>query len=136
MSDFEARLQGSFARQTMMTTLGANLVSVAEGHVVIAAPILPTVLQQHGYAHAAVAFALGDSAAGYAALSLLDEGQEVLTAETKINLLAPAQGDRLEAHGRVIRRGRRLVVVGAVVLAISEENATEVAILQGTMVPV
>lgn len=136
MANIHARIKESFARQSMMATLGAEVVAVDPGRVVLAAPILPGVLQQHGFAHAAVAFALGDSAAGYSALSLLDEGQEVLTSEMKINLLAPAKGDRIEAAGTVIRAGRRLVVVSALVTAVEAGARTDVAVLQGTMVPV
>ncbi len=81
-------------------------------------------------------FALGDSAAGYAALSMMPPGSEVLTVEMKINLIAPAAGQRLIAEGEVIRSGRRLSVVRATVLA---EDATgdrkPTAILQGTMIP-
>ncbi|MDE4173301.1 PaaI family thioesterase [Phaeobacter sp. PT47_59] len=130
------RIKDSFDRQSMMTTLGATLDSVEPGKVVISAPLLPTSLQQHGAAHAALTFAIGDSAAGYAALSLLPEDQEVMTAEIKINLLAPGIGDRLRATGTVIKPGRRLVVVTSQVHAITGGEEKLIAILQGTMVPV
>lgn len=133
---FDQKIKDSFARQDMMTTLGAELARVERGKVIIAAPVLPEMRQQHGFAHAAVSFALGDSAAGYAALSVMAPDDEVVTAEMKINLLAPAAGQRLEAAGHVIRPGRRLVVVGAVVVAIDGDRRTDVAVLQGTMVPV
>ena len=130
------KVRASFARQDMMRTLGAELVRVAPGEVEIAAPVLPEMRQQHGFSHAAVTFALGDSAAGYAALSLMDKTDEVLTVEMKINLLAPASGTRLVAKGHVIRPGRRLVVVGAAVFAEDAGGGTQVALLQGTMIPV
>ncbi|MDE4132697.1 PaaI family thioesterase [Phaeobacter sp. QD34_3] len=130
------RIKDSFDRQSMMTTLGATLDSVEPGKVVISAPLLPTSLQQHGAAHAALTFAIGDSAAGYAALSLLPDDQEVMTAEIKINLLAPGIGDRLRATGTVIKPGRRLVVVTSQVHAITGSEEKLIAILQGTMVPV
>ena len=130
------RITDSFDRQSMMTTLGATLDTVEPGKVVISAPLLPTSLQQHGAAHAALTFAIGDSAAGYAALSLLPEDQEVMTAEIKINLLAPGVGDRLRATGTVIKPGRRLVVVSSEVHAITGGEQKLIAILQGTMVPV
>lgn len=132
----KARIRQSFADQSMMTTLGAELVDIAPGSVTIAAPILPGSRQQHGHGHAALAFAIGDSAAGYAALSVLPDGQEVLTAEMKINLLAPAQGDRLVAVGRVEKAGRRLIVVSAEVFAEAQGDRRRVALMQGTMVPV
>jgi uncharacterized protein (TIGR00369 family) len=135
-SAVEDKIRASFARQSMMSTLQADLLSIGNGRVVISAPIGPAVLQQQGFAHAALAFALGDSAAGYSALSVMAPEVEVLTAEMKINLIAPAEGDRLEAVGHVIRAGRRLVVVGATVTACDGSARRDVAVLQGTMVPV
>ena len=114
-----------------MATLGAEVVSVADGTVVLSAPIGPAVSQQAGFAHAGLTFALGDSAAGYAALTLMPPDREVLTVEMKINLVAPASGARLVATGRVERAGRRLVVVRASV----EADGRPVALLQGTMIP-
>lgn len=134
--DIETKIRDSFAQQGMMASLGAEIRSIDHGKVVISAPITPAFSQQQGFAHAGVAFAIGDSAAGYSALSVMPFGSEVLTAEIKINLLAPAAGDRLEATGHVIRAGKRLVVVGATVLAIDGKTRRDIAVLQGTMVPV
>jgi uncharacterized protein (TIGR00369 family) len=120
----------------MMTSLGATLVSAGQGRCIITAPLREAFRQQHGAAHAAVAFALGDSAAGYAALTLLPEGQEVMTAEMKINLLSPAIGERFEAVGEVLRAGRRLSVVRAEVFALTGETRKSIALLQGTMIGV
>lgn len=132
----ETRIRDSFDKQTMMQTLGATLDSVAEGRVVIVAPILPTSLQQQGAGHAGLAFSIGNSAAGYSALTLMPEGVEVMTVEMKINLMAPAIGDRLVAEGRVVRAGRRIVVVAADVFAEADGARKHVAMLQGTMIPV
>lgn len=134
--EIDSRIRDSFGRQTMMQTLGATLDSVEAGRVVIVAPILPTVLQQQGAGHAGLAFSIGDSAAGYAALTVMEEGVEVMTVEMKINLMAPALGERLRAEGRVIRAGRRIVVVAADVWAETGETRKHVAMLQGTMIPV
>ena len=130
------RIQASFDKQSMMATFGARLVETGHGLTTITAPILPGARQQQGFAHAGLTFTLGDSAAGYAALTLIPEDQEVVTAEIKINLLAPATGDSLIARGRVIKPGRRLMVVASDVY--SETNGTErhVACLTGTMIPV
>ncbi|CRL10465.1 putative domain 1 [Phaeobacter italicus] len=130
------RIRNSFASQTMMQTLGAEITDVGQGSVTITAPILPGSRQQHGVAHAALSFAIGDSAAGYAALTLMSEDSEVMTAEMKINLLAPGAGDYLRATGKVIKPGRRLVIVTAEVHAITGSEEKLVALLQGTMVPV
>ena len=131
-----ARIRASFAAQSMMATFGATLVTVEAEHVVITAPILPGSLQQQGFGHAGLTFSIGDSGAGYAGLTTLPLDSEVVTAELKINLLAPARGDLLRATGKVIKPGRRLVVVGAEIHAIKGGEETLIAILQGTMVPV
>ncbi|WFE74513.1 PaaI family thioesterase [Roseinatronobacter sp. S2] len=132
----DPRIADSFARQSMMASLNAELQAAMQGRCIIHAPILPAYGQQHGAAHAAVAFALGDSAAGYAALTTMPAGQEVMTAEMKINLLSPAMGDTLEATGEVVRAGRRLIVVRAEVTAVSGYTRKVVAVLQGTMIGV
>lgn len=131
-----ARIRRSFESQSMMATLGARLTEVLAGNVMIEAPILPTTRQQHGAGHAGLTFAIGDSAAGYAALSMMGIDAEVMTAEIKINLLAPAVGDLLIAKGRVIKAGRRLVVVGADIFARKGESEVLIAVMLGTMVPV
>lgn len=130
------RIHASFDRQSMMRTLGARLDLVEMGRTVISAPILPGSRQQHGAAHAALTFALGDSAAGYAALTTLPEDREVMTAEIKINLLRPGLGTRLRAMGRVLKPGRRLIVVTSEIHALDGDTETLIAVMQGTMVPV
>jgi uncharacterized protein (TIGR00369 family) len=131
------RIADSFASQSMMTSLGARIVDLAPGRCEIEAPLLHGFRQQHGAGHAGATFALGDTAAGYAALATMPEGREVMTAEMKINLLAPATGARLVAVGEVMRAGRRLVVVRAEVLAVAADGTRRtIALLQGTMVPV
>lgn len=132
----ERRVRDSFACQSMMTTMGATVVSVEPGRVVLAAPIGDGFRQQQGFAHGGMVFALGDSAAGYAALTVIAPDAEVMTVEMKINLLAPGAG-RLVAEGRVLKPGRRLVVVAADVWAEAPDGRRRhVAALQGTMIPV
>lgn len=130
------RIEQSFAAQSMMRTLGAELAHIGEADVWIKAPILPGSLQQQGFGHAGLTFSIGDSAAGYAALTMIPDDQEVVTAEIKINLLAPARGDCLIAKGRVLKPGRRLIVVASDVFAVTDDKEVLIAALQGTMMPV
>ena len=130
------RITKSFESQSMMKTLGARIHKIEKGKVIIEAPILPSTLQQQGYGHAGLTFSIGDSAAGYSALTLLPEGQEVMTAEIKINLLAPADGELLRAEGKVVKPGKRLVVVTSEINALKDGQTKLIAIIQATMVPV
>lgn len=134
--EIEAKVRASFARQTMMTTLGAVLVELGDGTARIDAPILPGSRQQQDAGHAGLTFAIGDSAAGYAALTLFDPSDEIMTVEMKINLLRPAVGEKLVAEGRVVKPGRRVTVVQADVFAESEGSRKQIAVLQGTMIPI
>ena len=75
-----------------MSTMGATLETVSPGVVEISIRPHAAVSQQHGFVHAGAVTAIADSAAGYAALSLMPPGTGVLSTEFKINLLAPATG--------------------------------------------
>lgn len=131
----ERRVRESFARQAFMATLGAQLTRVADGEVTIELPFRADLTQQVGALHAGVTTAIADSACGYAALTKMDEGADVLSAEFKVNLLAPAVGDRFVATGRVVKSGRTLTVVRGDVIAIAADGARrEVLMMQGTMI--
>lgn len=133
---YVAKIQESFDNQALMKTFGAEISEITPGAVTLRAPIQTHTTQQHGFAHAGLTFALGDSAAGYAALSLMEEKAEVLTVEMKINLLAPASGDLLIASGSVLKSGKRLVIVRAEVFSQKDGMNIHAASLQGTMIPV
>jgi uncharacterized protein (TIGR00369 family) len=132
--DFEARVARSFARQGIMTTFGATLLRVAPGEVDIALPVTPEVSQQHGFAHAGAISTIADSAAGFAALTLMPASAGVLTAEFKINLMSPGAGERLVACGRVVKPGRLLTIAQAEVHAEANGDRKLVALLTATLV--
>ena len=129
-----AYVRDSFARQGAMATLGAELTEVAVGRVAISLPIEPRLSQQDGFLHAGVVVAALDSACGYAALTLMPEDAEVLTAELKVNLLAPAGGSRLVAEGEVVRAGRTLTVCRGDAHAEQGSERVHVATMLATMV--
>lgn len=135
-ADFEIRVRDSFARQRMMSTLGASLVAVRPGQVEIALPFRSELTQQHEYVHAAAVTAIADSSCGYAALSLMEPGLEVLSVEFKINLLAPATGDRFLAVGTVLRPGRTLTACTAEVHAEQNRERKLIAVMQATMIAI
>jgi uncharacterized protein (TIGR00369 family) len=133
MSSMEQRVRSSFARQDFMQTLGVEMVSVTSGAVELRLPVRAGLLQQHGFVHAGAVSAMADTAAGYAALSMLPEGTDVLTVEFKINLLAPARGESLIARSRVVRSGRQLTVSACDVFAVVGSEEKCVATLLGTI---
>lgn len=132
--EVERRIRDSFDRQGLMRLLGARVTHVGSGCVHVALPNRPEVGQQHGYVHAGATSAIADSAGGYAALTLFPDGSDVLTVEYKINLLAPAAGDHLEAVGTVLRSGRTLTVCHLDVYGVTGEQRTLVATGQQTLI--
>lgn len=132
----EERIRTSFARQGLMATLGASLGSVAPGRVDIVLIPGPTVSQQHGFVHAGAVSAIADSAAGYAGLSLMPPGRGVLTTEFKINLVAPALGERIIARGEVVKSGRTLTLAQAKVFAQTGGQEKLVALLTATLMAI
>jgi uncharacterized protein (TIGR00369 family) len=133
---FESRVRASFERQTFMATIGARLVRVAPGEVDIELAVRNDLVQQHGFLHAGVLASAADSACGYAALTLMPAGAAVLSIEFKVNLLAPAAGDRIVARGRVIRAGKTITACWGDVTAYTGDSERVVATLVGTMMTV
>ena len=131
------RVQRSFVRQGMMRHLGARLLRVEPGVVEVALPYSDRVTQQQGGFHGGAMGALADIAAGYAALTVVEPDQEVTTVEYKINFLAAFRDGELRATGRVVRRGRRIIVTTADVSHhAADGRVSDCALMQQTIAPV
>ncbi len=133
---FESRVRASFARQNVMSLIGATLASVEPGVVEIDLPYREDLAQQHGFLHAGVITTIVDSACGYAALSVMPPETGVLSIEYKVNLLAPGRGSHFRAIGRVVRAGRNIVVCSGEALAVENGEETPVAVMLATMMVV
>lgn len=129
---FESRVRESFAEQGWMRTLGARLLTISPARVSIEMTPGPQFTQQHGYVHAGVVTSIADTACGYAALTLMQEGSDVLSVEFKVNLLAPALGPLVRADAHVVRSGRTLSVCQADVFA-GKGGTRHVATMVATM---
>jgi uncharacterized protein (TIGR00369 family) len=133
--NFAPEINASFAKQTIMALIGAELIGVEPGIVEISLPYRPDLAQQHGYLHAGIITTIADSACGYAAYSLMPPESEVLSVEFKVNLLRPAQGETFLARAEVIKSGKTLTVVRADVFGVDEEGQRQlVATMLGTMI--
>jgi uncharacterized protein (TIGR00369 family) len=131
--EFAADVRKSFAAQSIMQTIGAQLSRVEPGIVEISLPYRTDLTQQNGYLHAGIITTIADSAAGYAAFTLMPAGASVLSVEFKVNLLRPASGEMFLARAEVIKAGKTLTVVRADMFGISGNERTLVATMQGTM---
>lgn len=131
--DWELSVRASFARQKVMSLLGAEMGALTPGHCEIRLPYRDDLTQQNGYFHAGITGTIVDSAGGYAGYTLMPEGSDVLTVEFKLNLLAPADGEFLVAEGQVLKPGRNLVVTRGEVYAIKNGKAIHCATMQQTL---
>ncbi len=129
-------MRASFGNQRVMETIGARLARVEPGEVEIELAYDERLTQQTGFLHAGVVTAVLDSACGYAAYSLMEEGSEVLSIEFKDNLLAPAVGEKLVARARVVRAGRNITVCTAEGWMVRDGAEVQVAMMTGTMMRV
>ena len=127
------RVRASFARQGAMALMRAELIAVEPGFCAIALTPRPELSQQHGYVHAGIVASIVDAAGGYAGYTLIPEESSILTVEFKLNLLAPAAGDRLVAEGRVVKPGRTLAITQGEVHAEKNGKRTLVALMQQTL---
>ncbi len=130
---FADRVRASFAKQHAMELIRATLPVVEPGYTEIHLPHWEGVEQQHGFVHGGVVGMIADSAAGYAAMTLVAASASVLTVEYKMNLVAPADGEKLIARGKVVRPGRTLVVTQAEVFAVKDGKETLCALMQQTI---
>ncbi len=135
-ADFAERVAVSFAKQGMMSHIGAELGDVRPGFCEIRLPVRPELTQQHDFVHAGAVAAIVDSAGGYAAFTLFGAEASVLTVEFKLNLVAPAAGEVLIARGEVVKPGRTLTITRGEVTAVMNGVGKTCAIMQQTMMQV
>jgi uncharacterized protein (TIGR00369 family) len=127
-------VEANFARQPAMALIGASIVVLEPGCVEVAFPFRSELTQQDGFVHAGIICTAADSACGYAALSSMPAGSDVLSVEFKLNLLRPAAGERFVAHAQVLKPGKTLTAVRADVYACIGEKRRLIAAMQATMI--
>ncbi|MGR9577200.1 PaaI family thioesterase [Pandoraea sputorum] len=129
----DAKIRTSFDKQGVMTHWGAQLTHITDGFCEISLPFSDKVNQQLGYFHGGVIGAIADSAGGYAGYTRISPDQELVTAEYKLNILAPGKGDTLVGRGQVVKSGRTLIVATAELFAIDNGKWTLCALMQQTL---
>lgn len=131
------RVNTSFLRQGMMQHLGARLLAVAPGQVVLALPYSDRVTQQQGGFHGGAMGALADIAGGNAGLTVAPDGMEVTTVEYKVNFLSAFNDGELQAVGKVVKAGKRVIVTTAEVDHVAADGRrTPCAVMQQTLMTV
>jgi uncharacterized protein (TIGR00369 family) len=132
--DYATRVRASFDRQGAMRLIGARLAEVHPGYCAIELPYRSDLTQQHGYIHAGIVSTIADCAGGYAGFTLFPADATVLTVEYKLNLIAPAAGERLVAEAEVVKPGRTLAITRCEVFAEADGKRSLCAIMQQTLI--
>ncbi len=122
--------------QSVLQLFRAAVTDVQPGRVRIELAHAEQLTQQHGFLHAGVVATVLDSACGYAAFSLFEAGAGVLTVEYKINLVAPAAGERFEMDGYVVRSGKTLTVCRGDAFAVADGKRSLIATMQATVMTI
>lgn len=87
-----------------------------DGGAEVRLQITEETLNSRGIVHGGVILSLVDQAIGAAASFALGRGRRAVTAELKVNFLAPTTEGSLTAKGRLLREGKRLIVGEAEVM--------------------
>ena len=132
-ADFKAKVEASFPHNTMISSLGGTLVKVEAGFVEVHLPFSKGTAQQHGFFHGGMVAALADTASGFAGYTVCAADEECLSAEFKVNFLAPARGDLMIARGHVIKDGRTLIIAEATVSVVRDGEEIECALMLHTL---
>ena len=131
---FAEEIKQSFAKQTIMSLIGAELSRVEPGVIEITLPYRTDLAQHHGFLHAGVVTTIVDSACGYAAYSLMPPKSEVLSVEFKVTVLRPGKGEVFLAAAEVIKSGKTLTVARADVFGLDQSGRRElIATMLATM---
>lgn len=128
------KVKHSFSKQRIMYLIGAKLTKVEKGFCEITLPYNIELTQQDEYVHAGIIGTIADSAAGYAAYTLMEEGASVLSIEYKLNLLAPAKGEKFIARAKVVKAGKTITVCQSEVFAKIKKNEIMCAIATVTLI--
>lgn len=131
--DFVQTVLASFDRQNAMQLIRASMPVIEHGVTEIHVPHWEGIEQQHGFVHGGVVGMIADSAAGYAAMTVVPVNASVLSVEYKLNFMAPAKGEVLNARGQVVRAGKTLIVTKAEVVAVSDGQERVCALMQQTI---
>jgi uncharacterized protein (TIGR00369 family) len=106
-----ARLRETFARIPYVGLLGFEFVRAERGAATFALDVREELMRMGGILHGGAVVSLLDTAAAFAVHTVIDADARTVTVDLTVHFLRPASDGRIEAHARVIRRGRRVCIL-------------------------
>jgi len=112
----QQRVQRAFEAVPFARLLGIQLESIAPGLCVLSLPVRDDLKQNHGVVHGGAIASLIDSSMAIAIIPLLAEKEGTTTVDLTIHYLRPLTEGVAKSAARVVRAGRRVIVVSAEVV--------------------
>ena len=112
-ADEVARLREAFEQVPYARLLGLEFVGASRGEAAFALEVREELTRMGGIAHGGVLASLLDTAAAFAVHTLLAPEERTVTVDLTVHFLRPVGEGRVEAHARVLRAGRRIVIISA-----------------------
>ena len=110
------RIQAALEKVPFAQLLGLELAEIERGTATFHLAVRDELKQNKGLLHGGVIASLIDTAAAFAAVTLLEPGQSTTTIDLTIHYLRPLTEGLATAHARVLRAGRRVLVISVEVL--------------------
>lgn len=110
-ADELALLRETFSEIHYVRLLGLEFVGAERGSAVFAVEVRPELTRMGGILHGGAIVSLMDTAAAFAVHTMLEPGAQTVTVDLTVHFLRPASRGRVEARARVVRFGRRVVVL-------------------------
>ncbi|HYY96464.1 MAG TPA: PaaI family thioesterase [Pyrinomonadaceae bacterium] len=112
-ADETTRLRQAFARVSYARLLGLEFVGASRGEATFALEVREELTRMGGIAHGGALASLLDTAAAFAVHTLLAPEERTVTVDLTVHFLHPVSEGRVEARARVLRAGRRIVIISA-----------------------
>ncbi len=106
-----ARARDAFALVPYARLIGLELGEVSPGDLSMHLDVREEIKQYLGVVHGGAVASLIDTAAAFAVITRLDLNEHASTTDLTIHYLRPATTGRLTARARVVRGGKRLLVL-------------------------
>ena len=107
-----ALLEKVFRQVPYARLLGLEFVSAERGAATFALEAREELTRMGGILHGGAVVSLMDTAAACAVHTLLEPGGRTVTVDLTVHFLSPASSGRVEARATVLRRGRRVIILG------------------------
>jgi uncharacterized protein (TIGR00369 family) len=133
-SNFKERVERHLSKQNFMHHIQFSLHKIEAGFTEGDMKLRPIHHQQDGFAHGGLVATIADIVAGFAAYTLVDVSQHVVTGEIKISYFAKGYGDLLRARGKVIKPGKRVSFCEAEVFSVDGDTETIIAKASTSMI--